>query len=47
MRIVETPVKNIRDNIFRPKNKTHTIETTYSTDGEIIGPTADKFFPNR
>jgi hypothetical protein len=48
MEIVEAPadLDGMRERISR-FNKTHKVVTHYSTDGSVIGPTADAFFPNR
>ena len=46
MEIVEAPVKGIKE-YFTRVNRTHQCKTHYSANGEVIGPTADKFFPNR
>lgn len=48
MEIVEAPADkdSIGDRLSR-FNKTHKVVTHYSTDGSVIGPTAEAFFPNR
>jgi len=42
---VYRPVNGIRDRLSR-FNATHEVDTEYSKDGSIIGPTASEFFPN-
>ena len=47
MEIVEQPVgTGIKERITR-HNTTHNIVTTYSSDGSVIGPKAEDFFPKR
>lgn len=47
MEIVEQPIgPGFKESIVR-HNKTHQVITTYSSDGSIIGPKAEDFFPNR
>jgi hypothetical protein len=44
--IIEASPRNIKEKIIRV-NRTHAAVATYSPDGEVIGPTAVDFFPNR
>jgi hypothetical protein len=46
MGVVESPAVTSVEKFKRP-NHTHAILTTYSKDGECIGPIASDFFPNR
>lgn len=47
MHLEYSPAKTIGEKIRRPGNHTHRLVTQYSTDGEVIGPKADEFFPKR
>ena len=48
MQIVEFPAEKegLRERLSR-LNKTHKVITQYSTDGSVIGPKAEDFFPQR
>ena len=46
MTFIEANISSIQDRLFR-HNTTHKVHTTYSNNGEVIGPKAEEFFPNR
>jgi hypothetical protein len=47
MHLEYSPATTIGAKIRRPGNHTHRLVTHYSANGEVIGPKADEFFPNR